>query len=87
MSTPASPPPAAPRIAYSGGQIAMLVIGGLLLLPGLCSLVFAIGMGKDMSLTDPIAQTIMILWGICLAISAVGVVLIASARKRARRAR
>ncbi len=85
MSASGNPPP--PRIPYTGGQIAMLVIGGLLLLPGLCSILFAIGMLKDLSLRDPIAQMILSLWGICLAISAVGVLLIVLARRRARRAR
>jgi len=57
------------------------------LLPGLCSLVFAIGMRPELdakSFADPIAQMIFALWGICFAISALGVVLIVMARKRAR---
>lgn len=85
MSAPATPPlPPARRIVYSGGQIAMLVIGGILLLPGLCSIVFAIGMVKDISFTDPITHIAMVVWGTCLAISLVGVILIALAWRGAR---
>ena len=92
MSMPVNPPPSPPpplsppRISYSGGQIAMLVIGGILLLPGLCAIVFAISVAKDISVTDPITQMIMVVWGICLAIAAVGVLLIVLARRAARRA-
>jgi hypothetical protein len=87
MSAPESTPPPAPK--YSGGQIAMIVIGIILLLPGLCSLLFALGMAPEMNkstLNDPIAQAIFTLWAICFAGSALGVVLIVMARKRARRA-
>ena len=83
MSTPESPP-ARPAPKYSGGQIAMIAIGIVLLLPGLCSLAFAIGMASEIRLSDPIAQAIMTLWGICFAVSALGIGLIVVARKRAR---
>ena len=74
---------------YSGGQIAMLVIGGLMLLPGLCSLLFVIQMLENISRVslDLFTQMVMILWVICFAISAVGVTLIVRARRGARRAR
>jgi len=84
MSAPENPPPAR---NYSGGQIAMTVIGVILLLPGLCSLLFAIGMAPEMgrsAFRDPIAQAIITLWVICLAVSALGIVMIVAARKRAR---
>jgi hypothetical protein len=86
MSTPA---PVPPKPKYSGGQIALIVIGIILLLPGLCSLLFALGMAPEMGKSvfrDPIAQAIITLWAICFAVSALGIVLIAVARKRARRA-
>jgi hypothetical protein len=86
MSAPESPlPRSAPK--YSGGQIAMIVIGIILLLPGLCSFLFVLGMIADIrqtSFNDPIAQMIFMLWGICFAVSALGIVLIVVARKRAR---
>ena len=64
----------------------MIVIGSLLLLPGLCSILFAFTMVQDLknSFHDLITQILMIVWGICLAISAVGVILIVLARKGAR---
>jgi hypothetical protein len=71
---------------YSGGQIAMIVVGIILLLPGLCSIAFVIGMRPELnakSFADPIAQLIFALWGICFAISAAGVGMIVVARKRA----
>ena len=69
---------------YSGGQIAMIIIGIILLLPGLCSLAFVIGMASEIRLSDPITQMIAILWAICFGISALGIFLIVLARKRAR---
>jgi hypothetical protein len=92
MSMPDSAPPPLPPPAsyrYSGGQIFMIVAGVILLLPGLCSIAFIIGMQPDFSsksLSDPISQMIFALWAICLAVSAIGIVLIVVARKRARMA-
>ena len=86
MSEPASPP-VSPPPNYTGGQIAMIVFGIIFLLPGLCSLGFIIGMAPEInrkSLNDPISQMIFTLWGVCFAISAVGIALIVVARKRAR---
>jgi len=85
VSTSGTPPPL-PRPRYTGGQVAMIVIGSLLLLPGLCSILFAFTMVQDLknSFHDLITQILMIVWGICLAISAVGVTLIVLARRGAR---
>ena len=86
MSTPESPS-SPPARKYTGGQVAMIVIGIILLLPGICSVLFAVGMHPELnakSFADPIAQMIFALWGICLAVSALGIVLIVVARKRAR---
>ena len=52
MSDPNAPQPVRPR--YTGGQIAMLVIGTILLLPGVCSLLFMIGMASELARGDPI---------------------------------
>jgi hypothetical protein len=65
-------------------QIAMLVVGVILLLPGVCSLFFLIGMASEVARGDPIAQAIAVLWVVCFAISAGGVALIYVARKDAR---
>jgi hypothetical protein len=65
----------------------MIIIGIILLLPGLCSLLFAIGMMPEMSwreLHDPIAQMIFTLWAVCFAVSAGGIGMIVVARRRAR---
>jgi hypothetical protein len=80
MSEPTSP---APR-RYSGWQIAMLVIGAILLLPGLCSLAFLVVMFNDLLRGNTIVQAIVPLWIISFAISAGGVALIYVARKGAR---
>jgi len=90
MSTPEQLPPSLPTWHFSGGQIAMIIIGIILLLPGLCSLGFIASMAKDFnirSFSDPIAQMIFTLWGICFAVSALGIVLIVVANKRARKPR
>ena len=69
---------------YSGVQVAMLVLGVILLLPGLCSLVFMIGMMPDLLRGDPIVRAIAMVWVACFFLSAAGIALIYVARKRAR---
>lgn len=81
MSASETPAPR-PAPKFSGGQIAMIVVGLILLLPGVCSLVFVVGMASEIRLSDPIAQAIMVLWAICFAVSAIGILLIVLARKR-----
>ena len=87
MSEPAAPSPKQPVDRhYSGGLIALIVIGCILLLPGLCSILFILGMAPELnskSFADPIAQMIFALWAICFAVSALGIVLIVVARRRA----
>jgi hypothetical protein len=82
MSTEAGPPPR----RYTGAQIAAIVVGVILLVPGLCSLAFMLGMIGEMRLSDPIVQMIMVLWAICFLVSAGGVMLIRGAYKRRRTA-
>jgi hypothetical protein len=84
MSAPEPTPSSAPK--YSGGQVAMLVIGVILLLPGLCSLVFLIAMFNDLLHGNTIARAIAPLWIICFFVAAGGVALIYAARKGARAA-
>ena len=83
MSPPELPPPLR---HYSPGQIAVIVIGIILMLPGACSLLFMAQMAGEVRWSDPYAQMIITLWAICFSISAIGVVLIVVARKRARTA-
>ena len=83
MSPPELPPP---MRHYSAGQIVMIVIGIILMLPGACALVFMTQMGGEVRWSDPITQMIVVLWAICFAVSALGVALIVWARKRARTA-
>jgi hypothetical protein len=83
MSPPELPPPLR---HYSAGQIALIVIGIILMLPGACALVFMTQMAGEVRWSDPITQMIITLWAICFAVSAIGVVLIVVARKRARTA-
>ena len=84
MSDPGAGPMRQP--SYTGWQIAMLVIGAILLLPGLCSLVFMLGMVWEMRLSDPIAQMVIVIWLICFLVSAGGGALIHVARRDARAA-
>jgi len=81
MSPPELPPPLR---HYSGGQIALIVIGIILILPGACSLVFMAQMAGEVRWSDPYVQIIIALWAVCFAVSAIGVVLIVVARRRAR---
>ena len=76
--------PTAPARRYSGGQIAMLVIGVILLLPGLCSLGFLVVMFNDLLRGNTIVQAIVPLWIVSFAISAGGVALITVVRNKAR---
>lgn len=90
MSMQDAPPPLPPPFVrrYSGGQIFMIAVGIILLLPGLCSIGFIIGFAPDLNrkaFSDPISQMILGLWAICFAVSAIGIVLIVMARKRAKR--
>ena len=85
MSKPGTPSPGAPK--YTGGQIALIVCGVILLLPGLCSIFFVLSLAADFnakSFFDPIEQMILVLWGLCFAVSAVGIWMIVAARRRAR---
>ena len=72
-------PPQPPR--YTGGQIAMTVFGVIMLLPGLCSLLFMISMIPELSFIEAMGTLIVIVWVICFAISAVGIALIYAARR------
>ena len=80
MSPPELPPPLR---HYSAGQIVLIVIGIILMLPGACSLVFMAQMASEVRWSDPYVQIIIALWAVCFAVSAIGVVLIVVARRRA----
>jgi hypothetical protein len=85
MSEPAAEPPGpSPTLQHTGGEIAMILIGVVLLLPGLCSLLFALGSMPDWRSTDPILQALMALWALCFAVSGAGIALIWLARRKAR---
>jgi hypothetical protein len=82
MSEPGSPAPQ--PLKHTGGEIAMILIGVVLLLPGVCSLLFALGSVADWRSSDPILQALMVLWALCFAVSGVGIGLIWLARRNAR---
>jgi len=73
-----------PTLQHTGGEIAMILIGVVLLLPGLCSLVLALGSISDWGSSDPIARALMGLWVLCFIVSGVGIALIWLARRNAR---
>ena len=66
-----------PNAGAGCGWVLMLIGGFIMLLPGLCSLVF---MASDSSLFRD--GEIVALWMICFAISALGIVLIRAAVRR-----
>jgi hypothetical protein len=80
IGNPSEPP------RYTGGQIAMTVFGVIMLLPGLCSLLFVVSMISELSFKEPMGSTIVTVWIICFAISAVGAALIYAARRGDRKA-
>jgi uncharacterized membrane protein HdeD (DUF308 family) len=84
MSEPDIPPPS-PTLQHTGGEIAMILIGFVLLLPGLCSLVLALGSISEWRSSDPILQALIGLWVLCFVVSGVGIALIWLARRNARK--
>ena len=84
MSDPNAPQPVQPR--YTGGQIAMLVIGGIMLIPGACSLLFMPIMAPELGRGNPYVGAFVGLWVLCFFISVPGIALIYVARKDARAA-
>jgi hypothetical protein len=61
-----------------------MLIGGVLLLPGLCSLFFVIGAASEWRSGDPILQALLALWMLCFTVSGGGIALIWLARRNAR---
>jgi hypothetical protein len=84
MSEPGNPPPS-PKLQHTGGEIAMILIGVVLLLPGLCSLVLALGSISEWRANDPILRGLIGLWVLCFAVSGGGIGLIWLARRNARK--
>ena len=84
MSEPDNPSPS-PTLQHTGGEIAMILIGVVLLLPGLCSLVLAVGSISEWRSGDPILQGLIGLWVLCFLVSGVGIGLIWLARRNARK--
>jgi hypothetical protein len=65
----------------------MTVFGVILLLPGLCSLLFMFTMISELLFKEAMGGTIVTVWIICFAISAVGIALVYAARKDAAKPR
>ena len=78
-------PSASSTLQHTGGEIAMILIGVVLLLPGLCSLVLALGSISDWRSSDPIMQALAVFWVLCFVVSGVGIALIWLARRNARK--
>jgi len=83
MSTPDDPPSSH---RYSGGQMVMIGIGVILLLPGACSLIFMLLMFSELRRGDPYIAAVASVWVVCFFASAAGGALIYVARKDARAA-
>jgi membrane protein implicated in regulation of membrane protease activity len=82
MSQPDNP---TPTLQHTGGEIAMILIGIVLLLPGLCSLILAVGSISEWRSSDPILRALIGLWVVCFIVSGVGIALIWLARRNARK--
>jgi len=75
-----------PRRAMTVGQIVLLVVGILLLLPGACSLFFMISLIAEKPsspFSDPYVEIFYGFWFVSFIISAIGIALIVAARKKA----
>lgn len=73
----------------SVATVLMVIIGILLLLPGLCALYFVVGFAITepqnlFKFNDPIQTAIWMLWGVCFVVAIGGVLLLWGARRRAR---
>jgi uncharacterized membrane protein HdeD (DUF308 family) len=74
MSNPGPPSDAGPtRGRHPALTVLMVVVGAILLLPGICAIVFMAGMGAS---ADP---TLALLWIVCLLIALGGVLLLVRA--------
>jgi hypothetical protein len=85
MSEPDSPPK--PPLHYTGGEIALILLGALLLLPGACSLYFVVALTIEKHgnpLSDPYVGPFAAIWVISFFIAAAGAGLIWLARRNAR---
>jgi hypothetical protein len=78
---PAEPPPPAPEPLHPVLAGLMILLGLLALLPGICAITFMVGMSLPGGFFDP---GIALLWLVCLAISAGGILLIRAVRRRRR---
>jgi hypothetical protein len=78
-ASPSPPPPMPPPRDAGDGcvPILLMLLGGILLLPGLCSLGFMVAGGPSMARD----REIILLWIACFAISALGIFLIRVGRR------
>ncbi len=63
-------------------KIAQIIIGALLLLPGICSLAFMLLLIPEANAGDRLTDSLWGLWVPCLAVGALGIWLIRNARNR-----
>jgi hypothetical protein len=76
---PAEPPPPAPEPLHPLLAGLLLLLGLIALLPGICAVTFMVGMSLPGGFFDP---GMVVLWLVCLAISAGGILLIRAVRRR-----
>jgi ABC-type dipeptide/oligopeptide/nickel transport system permease subunit len=78
MSEPASTPPG------TAATFIMALVGTILLMPGICAIVFVVAFLGDgsFSFKDPHWQTILMIWGLCFAVSLCGLLMLRAARRR-----
>jgi hypothetical protein len=73
-----------PTRRRSIGAMVMMVVGGLLLLPVLCTIVFTAMLisDKPTALSDPYVQVFVPFMAVCVLVSAGGILLIRAGRRR-----
>jgi hypothetical protein len=76
---------------YTGGQVVVIVLGAILLLPGACALIYIVGSlgemvskGQSFDPGNPYLPILLVVWVISFAITTGGILLIRAARRRAR---
>jgi hypothetical protein len=87
MSKEPPPAPKSQRRAMTVGQIVLLIVGIILLLPGACSLFFFVALlleNKPNTFSDPYVEVFYGFWVVSFIISAGGIALIWAARKKSR---
>jgi hypothetical protein len=86
QNTQGAPQPPASR-RNSVGSVLMILLGIVLILPGVCSLFFLASFAiveprNLLNFSDPIQGPVWLLWLVCFGVAAVGILLLRAAARR-----